>query len=246
MQWTDDGLVIGLRKHGETGIILELMTAEHGRHLGLVHGGRSRRMQPMLQPGNTLHATWRSRLDEALGSYGVEPAHLIAARLMGSALALYGIGHMAALLRLLPERDPHVGLYDAAQVLVAHLQDRSVAPTLMVRFELALLVELGFGLDLSACAATGQKTDLAYVSPKSGRAVSMAAGEPFRDRLLRLPAFLRERNRDTPMTEPDAAAIREGFALTGYFLRHHLWEPRAIAPPEERARFIALGTETEA
>ncbi len=246
MQWTDDGLVLGLRKHGETGIILELMTAEHGRHLGLVHGGRSRRMQPMLQPGNTLHATWRSRLDEALGSYQVEPAELVAARLMDSALALYGIGHMAALLRLLPERDPHVGLYDAAQVLVAHLHDRGVAPALMVRFELALLVELGFGLDLTACAATGSKTDLAYVSPKSGRAVSAGAGEPFRDKLLRLPAFLCERVRDRPIVEPDETAIREGFALTGFFLSAHLWGPRAIAPPEERARFIALGTETAA
>lgn len=246
MQWTDDGLVLGLRKHGETGIILELMTAEHGRHLGLVHGGRSRRMQPMLQPGNTLRATWRSRLDEALGSYSVEPAQLVASRLMGSALALYGIGHMAALLRLLPERDPHAGLFEAAQVLVAYLDDCAIAPALMVRFELAILVELGFGLDLSACAATGVRTDLAYVSPKSGRAVSAAAGEPFRDKLLRLPAFLRERIRDTPMAEPDGAAIREGFALTGYFLRHQLWEPRAIAPPEERARFVALGTKTGA
>ena len=246
MQWSDDGLVIGLRRHGETSVILELMTAAHGRHLGLVHGGRSRRMQPMLQPGNTLHATWRARLDESLGTYAVEPARLDASRLMGSALALYGIGHMAALLRLLPERDPHEGLFEAAQVLVAHLDDSHVAPALMVRFELAILVELGFGLDLSACAATGTREALVYVSPKSGRAVSAAAGAPYRDRLLPLPAFLRERSPDTPLLQPDAEAIRAGFSLTGYFLRQHIWEPRAIAPPEERARFVALGTETAA
>ena len=240
MQWTDDGLVLGLRRHGETSVILELMTAEHGRHLGLVHGGRSRRMQPMLQPGNTLRAIWRARLDESLGSYSVEPGQLVAARLMGSALALYGIGHVGALLRLLPERDPHAGLYDAAQVLVAHLDDPAIAPALMVRFEMALLVELGFGLDLSACAATGRKDGLAYVSPKTGRAVSAEAGAPYRDRLLALPAFVHDRRR---VSAPDAEAIRQGFALTGFFLTQHIWAPRAIMPPEERARFVALGIE---
>lgn len=241
MQWTDDGLVLGLRKHGETSVILELMTAEHGRHLGLVHGGRSRRMQPMLQPGNTLRATWRARIDEALGSYSVEPAALVASRLMGSALALYGIGHIGALLRLLPERDPHVGLYDAAQVLVEHLADRAVAPALMVRFEMALLTELGFGLDFSNCAATGGNDALIYVSPKSGRAVSASAGEPYRDRLLKLPAFLRDRT-----GVPDERAVTDGFSLTGYFLAQQIWGPRGLQPAEERARFIALGTEPTA
>ncbi|GLS42546.1 DNA repair protein RecO [Methylobacterium brachythecii] len=241
MQWSDDGLVIGLRKHGETGVILELMTAEHGRHLGLVHGGRSRRMQPMLQPGNTLHATWRARIDESLGSYTVEPASLVASRLMGSALALYGIGHMGALLRLLPERDPHLGLYDAAQVLVEHLGDRSIAPALMVRFELALLTELGFGLDLSNCAATGVNDALIYVSPKTGRAVSASAGEPYRDRLLKLPAFLRDRS-----GVPSDEEIAQGFRLTGYFLAQYIWEPRGLQPAKERARFMAAGSETTA
>ena len=241
MQWTDDGLVLALRRHGETSVILELMTARHGRHLGLVHGGRSRRMQPMLQPGNTLHATWRARLDEALGSYGVEPARMDAARLIGSALALYGVAHLAALLRLLPERDPHPALYEAAQVLVEHFDDPAIAPALMVRFELALLAELGFGLDLAACAATGRNDGLIYVSPRSGRAVSASAGEPFRDRLLPLPAFLRERG-EARGHAPDKAAIAQGFTLTGYFLAQHIWGPRAQPPPEERARFVALGT----
>lgn len=239
MHWTDDGLVLGLRRHGETSVILELMTAEHGRHLGLVHGGRSRRMQPSLQPGNTLHATWRARIDEALGSYSVEPARLDAARLMASPLALYGIGHVTGLLRLLPERDPHLGLYEAAQVLVAHLDDAALAPALMVRFELAVLAELGFGLDLSVCAATGTREGLSFVSPKSGRAVSEHAGAPYRDRLLPLPDFLRERSR-----EPAPSEIAAGFGLTGHFLAQHIWGPRALPPPTERARFVALGTAT--
>ena len=242
MQWTDDGLVLGLRRHGETGVILELMTAEHGRHLGLVHGGRSRRMQPMLQPGNTLHATWRARLDESLGSYAVEPARLVAARMIGSALALYGIGHMASLLRLLPERDPHLGLFEAAEVLVAHLDERRIAPALMVRFELALLAALGFGLDLSACAVTGRRDGLAYVSPRSGRAVRDEAAGPYRDRLLALPAFLHDAGL---ATEPEPQAVRQGFTLTGFFLTQRIWAPRGLASPEERARFVALGTEAD-
>ena len=245
MQWTDDGLVIGLRRHGETGMVLELMTPGHGRHLGLVHGGRSRRMQPVLQPGNHVRATWRSRLDESLGSFAVEPVDLGANRLLGSGFALYGIGHMTALLRLLPERDPHPALYAAAGVLMAHLGNPVVAPALMVRFELAILSELGFGLDLSACAATGGNDALVYVSPKSGRAVSASAGEPYRDRLLPLPAFLREREEGGMSPAPDAADVTAGFTLTGYFLEQHIWGPRGLRAPEERLRFVALGTQAE-
>jgi len=243
MQWTDDGIVLGVRRHGETGCILEVLTAEHGRHLGLVHGGRSRRMQPTLQPGNRLRATWRARIDEGLGSFAVEPITFAASRLMGSGLALYGVGHMAALLRLLPERDPHPALYEAAGVLIEHLDDRAVAPALMVRFELAVLSELGFGLDLSACAATGGNDALVYVSPRSGRAVSASAGEPYRDKLLALPPFLRERDRPgSGWRVPDAHDVTEGFTLTGYFLDQHIWGPRDLRPPEERARFVAIGT----
>src|SRR5918911_2083159 len=134
MQWSDDGLVLGARRHGETSVILELMTREHGRHLGLVHGGRSRRLQPVLQPGNTVQALWRARLDEHLGTYAVEGEDLRSARLIGSPLALYGVATMAALLRLLPERDPHPGLFEAAAVLLDHLDDPAVAPGLFVRF----------------------------------------------------------------------------------------------------------------
>ena len=239
MQWSDDGLVLGVRRHGESSAILELMTRAHGRHLGLVHGGRSKRLQPVLQPGNTVHAVWRARLDEHLGTYTVEGGELRSARFIGSPLALYGLGAIAALLRLLPERDPHPALYDTTMVLVEHLHEPDLAPALFVRFEVAVLAEFGFGLDLAACAATGQQSDLAYVSLKSGRAVSAGAGEPYKDRLLSLPAFLR---RDAVLEPPSPDEIKAGFALTEYFLQVRVFEPRGLDLPEERARFVALAT----
>lgn len=234
MQWSDDGLVIGVRRHGESGVILELMTAQHGRHLGLAHGGRSKRLAPVLQPGNTVRAVWRARIDDALGSYTVEPLEELSSRLLGSRLALYGLAHLAGLLRLLPERDPHPALHEAAMVVVRHLDDPAVAPPLMVRFELAVLAELGFGLDLSSCAATGATEDLTYVSPKSARAVCTGAGSFYKDKLLPLPPFL--------VGGPDAGpdAVRDGFRLTGFFLDRHIWGVRGVAPPEERDRFVAL------
>lgn len=239
MHWSDEGLVLGARRHGETSIILELMTRAHGRHLGLVHGGRSKRMQPVLQPGNSVQATWRARLDENLGVYAVEAGELRAARYLASAIALYGVATMATLLRLVPERDPHPRLYDAASVLADHLADADVAPALFVRFEVALLSELGVGLDLASCAATGSIDDLIYVSPKTGRAVSRDPGEPYKERLLALPAFLRGRAQGNDPTAPEVSA---GFALTSFFLRQHVFEPRGMGEPEERARFVALAS----
>ena len=239
MQWIDDGIVLGVRRHGESGVILEVMTRAHGRHLGLVHGGRSKALQPVLQTGNTVQATWRARLDEHLGTFTVEGRELRAARYLGSPIALYGLAALAALVRFLPERDPHPALYDTVAVLVDHLDDPDIAPALYVRFELAVLAELGFGLDLARCAATNSPDDLAYVSPKSGRAVSAGAGEPYRDRLLRLPGFLIGRAREN---RPPPGDIADGLALTDFFLRQHVFEPRGMVPPEERARFVALAT----
>ncbi len=239
MQWTDEGVVLGVRKHGESSVILELMTREHGRHLGLVHGGRSKALQPVLQPGNSVQATWRARLDEHLGTYQIEGSELRAARLMNSSMALYGLATLAQLLRYVPERDPHFALYETMTVLVDHLDDPHLAPALFVRFELAMLAELGFGLDLSSCAATGTERDLAYVSPRSGRAVCAAAGEPYKDRLLPLPGFLIGQTRANRPAEED---IRAGFALTDFFLHHNVFEPQGQKAPAERARFVALAT----
>lgn len=236
MQWIDDGIVLGTRAHGEASVILELFTRDHGRHLGLVRGGRSRRSQPVLQPGNGVHATWHARLDEHLGNFAVEPVQSRAARLMEGRAGVAGITHLAALARLMPERDPHPGLYEALAVIADALPDGELAAPLVVRFELEVLQELGFGLDLSECAATGATTDLAYVSPKSARAVSAGAGEPWRDKLLVLPAFL---SGPAPVTQDDILA---GFRLTGYFLSRHVFEPRGLAMPDARAAFIrALG-----
>ena len=242
MHWSDEALVLGARKHGESAVILELMTRAHGRHLGLVHGGRSKRLSPVLQPGNTVQAVWRARLDEHLGVFTVEGGEMRSARLIGSPQALYGVGAMAALLRLVPERDPHPALYDVAALLADHLDEPRVAPALFVRFELALLAELGFGLDLSECAATGAREDLAFVSPRSGRAVSAGAGAPYVDRLFALPLFL-HREAAAP---PSRDEVRAGFALTEFFLRTHLFEARGLPLPEERARFVTLSTRNEA
>jgi DNA repair protein RecO (recombination protein O) len=234
MEWSERGLVLGLKKHGETSVILELMTRAHGRHLGVVRGGRSKTMQPVLQPGNEVEAVWRARLEEHLGLYAVEPAALRTDLLLSSPQGLHGVGLLGALLRLLPERDPHSGLYDRAQVLLAHLTT-PLAPALFVHFELALLAELGFGLDLDQCAATGTRDNLIYVSPKSARAVCAEAGEPWAAKLLPLPAFLRE----PPGAAVAREAVREGFRLTEFFFQRDVYGPRGQKMPDSRAAFIA-------
>jgi DNA repair protein RecO (recombination protein O) len=143
---------------------------------------------------------------------------------------------------LLPERDPHRALFETLAVLVDHLDDRDLAPALFVRFELAVLAELGFGLDLARCAATNSTEDLAYVSPKSGRAVCAMAGEPYRDRLLALPAFLIGQSR---ANHPSREEVEAGFRLTDFFLRQNVFDPRGETPPAERARFVALATRAD-
>ena len=234
MQWSDTGIIIGTRKHGETSLIVELMTPGHGRHLGLVRGGRSRRMQPVLQPGNRVEAVWRARLDEHLGMMTVEGTEMNAARLMESAVSLAGFQLAAAHLRLLPERDPHPGLFAALETLLLHLAEPSIAGPLMVKFELAVLDELGFGLDLSCCAGTGATADLVYVSPKSGQAVSRDAGAPWADRMLPLPAFLTA----LEGRSCSAAELADAFRLTGFFMARDVWQPRGLDVPVAREAFL--------
>ncbi len=233
MEWRDDGIVLGIRRHGETSAILEVMTRAHGRHLGLVRGGRSRRQQPVLQAGNSVTVMWRARLDEHLGTFQIEPLALHAARLFDSAVAIYGLQTLAAHLRLLPERDPHSGLFEALGLMIEHLDDAAAAAELIVRFELLVLEELGFGLDLAACAATGSREDLAYVSPRSGRAVSRVAGAPWAERMLVLPGFLAAHGR-----RPEPAELEAAFRLTDYFFHRHVYEPRGLTAPEARAGFV--------
>jgi len=235
MEWSDDGIVMGTRRHGESSAIVEVMTRAHGRHLGLVRGGSASRLRPLLQPGNTLHVVWRARLDEHLGNFTVDAINLRAGTLMTSAHAIYALTHLAALVRLLPERDPHESVYDALGNIFEHLDVPVIAAALIVRFELELLSELGFGLDLSSCAATGATDDLVYVSPKSGRAVSREAGAPYADRMLHLPAFLG----GEIAAAPTPAELEHGFALTGYFLARHALEPRGESLADARASFIS-------
>lgn len=234
MQWTDEGIVIGVRRHGEASAILELMTREHGRHLGLVRGGYGTRMKPLLQTGNTLSATWRARLDEHLGNFTVELMRQRASNFFGAPHAIYGVTHLAALMRLLPERDPHLDLYLEFEGILDRLEDAHWAAPMVARFELQVLTELGFGLDLEQCVATGTSTDLIYVSPKSGRAVSRDAGAPFADRMLRLPAFLRDHD-----SAPSGRDLADGFALTGFFLTRHVMEPRGQVLADERMHFLS-------
>ncbi|WP_367715262.1 DNA repair protein RecO [Nitratireductor sp. GISD-1A_MAKvit] len=235
MEWRDEGIILGARKHGETSVVLETMTAEHGRYLGLVKGGRSRRMQPLLQPGNRVELVWRARLSEHLGLFQVEPLEQNTARLLASALAIHGIQLAAAHLRLMPERDPHAGLYETLKVITSHLDDPDVAGPLMVKFELALLEELGFGLDLARCALTGNREKLAFVSPKSGRAVTREAGAPWQEKLLPLPAFLISRTES-----PGREALLDAYRLTGHFFRRNVYEPRGMDEPDVRQAFLSV------
>src|SRR5262249_5219524 len=236
MEWTDEGIVLGVRRHGESSAIVELLTRAHGRHLGLVRGGAGSRMRPLLQPGNGVRAVWRARLDEHLGTYTIEGTQMRAGNLLSLPHAVYGVAHLAALARLLPERDPHEDIYAMLEQTLDDFDNPSGAAVHMVRFELAMLTELGFGLDLENCAATGETDDLLYVSPKSGGAVSRTAGLAWADRLLRLPAFMRA-GEGSVITFADED-LQDGFRITGLFLLRHVLEPRGQGHSDAREGFI--------
>jgi DNA repair protein RecO (recombination protein O) len=231
MQWSGEGIIIGVRRHGESSVIAEAMVEGRGRHLGLVRGGRSSKQAATLQPGNTVQLTWRARLEDHLGTFVVELIEARAADLIADRTRLYAAQLVCDHLRLLPERDPHDRLLGlAARVMEAF--DPLVLGEALARFELTLLEELGFGLDLESCAATGATTNLTHVSPKSGRAVSSEAAKPYLDKLFILPAFLR--TREAPTTED----LRNAFRLTGHFLDEHVWRVRMIDPPATRDAVI--------
>ncbi|MCB1376779.1 MAG: DNA repair protein RecO [Alphaproteobacteria bacterium] len=234
MEWRDDGVILSVRRHGETSAIAEVLSADHGRCLGLVRGGRSRLQRPVLQPGNLVQVTWRARLEEHLGNFTIEPLALKAGAIIEEPFRLAGLSALVGLAQLLPEREPHRRMYQALQIILDRIEEDDVWPALLVRWELGLLDELGFGLDLSSCVATGTAQELCYVSPKSGRAVSRAAGLPYHDRLLRLPGFL------AGSSVIAVADILDGFRLTGYFLNRHVFEPRGVAAPDARETIIRL------
>jgi DNA repair protein RecO (recombination protein O) len=191
-------------------------------------------MKPILQPGNSVAANWRARLDEHLGTYTLEPVRLRTASMFAAHHALFAVTHLAALARLLPERDPHASVYEELESILDCIDDATLTARHMARFELRMLAELGVGLDLTSCAATGVTDELAYVSPKSGRAVSRGAGQAWRDRLFRLPMFLND-----PGVVPSGDDLADSFALTGHFLERLVLETRGLRMPEARAQFIA-------
>ena len=221
MEWTGEALLIGVRRHGESSVIAEAMVAGRGRHMGLVRGGRSTRLAAALQPGNTIQLTWRARLQDQLGMFSVELLQARAAELIVDRIRLYLSQIVCELLHLLPERDPHDRLLGMAVRLIDGTPDGAA----LARFEIALLDDLDFDLDLSSCAATGVTEDLTHVSPKSGRAVSRAAAQPYLDRLLPLPSFLTGRGNAGPHDIADA------LKLTSHFLQAHVWGPRQVERP---------------
>jgi DNA repair protein RecO (recombination protein O) len=230
MDWRDSGFVLTARRHGESAAIVELLTEAHGRRAGLVRGGQSPKRRALLQPGNLVAASWRGRLPEHLGTFEIELLRAHAAGLIDDPDRLAALSSAAALIALaLPEHEPHGDVFQDLGRLIAAL-DSTGWPAQYVAWECGLLGALGFGLDLTACAATGVNDDLAYVSPRSGRAVSRSAGAPYHDKLLLLPGFLW---RDVPAAGVDIVA---GLALTGHFLHHHVLEPEGRLLPEARAR----------
>jgi DNA repair protein RecO (recombination protein O) len=235
MEWSDDGVVISVRAHGETGAIVEALTRDHGRHLGLVRGGASRKVKPALQPGNRLHLHWRARLAEHLGNFSAEIAKARAGDLFDSRDALLGFNAFASVVNTaMPEREPHAPVYEAAEILLDAIaaDDFEHWSPLYVRWEAGLLDALGFGLDLSQCAATGARDDLVYVSPKSGRAVSAAAGQSYASRLFPLPQFLL----GSQNASPTLADVLAGLKLTGHFLSDRVLVPHYREMPAARLR----------
>jgi DNA repair protein RecO (recombination protein O) len=246
MEWSDDAIVLSTRSHGETSVVLELLTRDHGRHAGLVHGGASRKIRPTLQPGNSVHVKWRARLEEQLGSYSCELARARAGELMDGRAALIGLNAFTAVATTaIPEREAHAPVFFSGEILLEAMMDHDTAHwlALYVRWEAGLLEALGFGLDLSECAATGARDDLIYVSPKTGRAVSRDAAGIYASRLFKLPAFLLGGG-----GEADAQGVAAGLALTGHFLLERVLRPHGKEMPPARMRLDAIaqaGTESE-
>lgn len=234
MEWRDHGILLTMRRHGESAAIIDVFTEAHGRHAGVVRGGASRKIAPILQPGAQLDLLWRARLEDHIGSYQVEPLRSRAAAAMSGRMALAGLNAVTALLSFcLPEREEHGVLYKRSEQLLDLLGQNNVWPLAYLRWELALLDDLGFGLDLSCCAATGATDGLIYVSPKSGRAVSRDGAGQWADRMLPLPPVMQGKG------DASDDEIVEALGTTGYFLKERLAPALGNKPlPEARARLV--------
>jgi len=236
IEWRDEGTVLAVRKHGETSVIAEVFTESHGRAAGVVRGGTSRRIAPALQPGSQVAVAWRARLEEHLGAFIVEPVRSRAAVAMGGRLPLAGLNAVVTLLSaVLPERDPHPALHARTTALLDLLDNEEVWPLAYLRWEVALLAEMGFALDLARCAVTGAREGLVHVSPRSGRAVSAAGAGDWADRMLPLPPVLRGAGDAGP--DEIATALH----TTGYFIENRLIRSLGDRPmPAARARLVSV------
>jgi DNA repair protein RecO (recombination protein O) len=233
MEWSDQAIVLSSRPHGENGLIATLLTQAHGRHAGFIPGGVSRKARPIWQPGNLVQVSWRAKVVEQLGNFTGEVRESHAARVLDEAAELAGLAAACAVIdAALPEREPHPAMFAGFHAFLGVLGHEGW-PAIYVRLELGLLQELGFGLDLEKCALTGTAEDLAFVSPKTGRAVSRAAAEPYRDKLIALPGFLSVGGLPT-----DADQLRQGLDLTGFFLERHVFWPHNKPLPAARSRFM--------
>ncbi len=236
MRWSDEAVVLSTRRHGESGLLVHLLTPGHGRHGGLVRGGQRPKARSAYEIGNCLLVTWSARLAEHLGTLTGELAHGYAAVLMADPARLACLAAAAALAdAALPEREPHPQAHEGLLALLETLDADEGWAVAYVGWEMNLLAELGFGLDLASCAATGTSENLVYVSPKSGQAVSEAAGAPYRERLLALPPFLRP---GAPAAVPAPADVLAGLALTGFFLESRVFAPHGRKSPPARSRFV--------
>jgi DNA repair protein RecO (recombination protein O) len=236
MDWRDQGILLSVKRHGESAVIAEVFTPTHGRHAGIVRGGASRKMAPILQPGAQMDIAWNARLQEHLGNFALEPLRSRAATIMGDRMALAGLNAVTALLCFaLPEREPHPRLYALTEPLLDLLDQPDLWPLAYLHWEMALLEDLGFGLDLTACAVTGATEGLTHISPRTGRAVTRTGAGEYANRLLPLPPCLLRKG-DAPDAE-----IAEGFRVTGHFLTEHLAPELGQKPlPEARRRFVDL------
>ncbi|MEL7013949.1 MAG: DNA repair protein RecO [Pseudomonadota bacterium] len=235
MEWRDEGILLSTRRHGETAAIIDVLTPGHGRSSGIVRGGTSRKLAPILQPGAQLDVTWKARLEDHLGTFAVEPIRSRAAASLGDRLSLSGLNAVVALLLFcLPEREVHARLYDTTRNLLDLLGQPEIWALAYLRWEVALLDDLGFGLDLTECAVLGPGADdLTYVSPKTGRAVSRAGAGEWADRLLPLPLSLLGKG------EGEDADVLQALSVTGHFLAHHVAPELGYRPlPDARARFV--------
>lgn len=234
IEWRDEAALLSSRPFGENSVIIEVFSAAHGRHAGVVRGGTSRKLAPVLQPGAQVAVAWKARLESHLGSFTVEPIRSRAAAAMGDRLALAGLNAVCSLLTMvLPEREAHGPLYDRTIGLLDLLGQSEVWPLAYLRWEQALLEEMGFGLDLSACAVRGVNEDLVFVSPKSGRAVSREAAGEWADRMLPLPPVLAGKG------DASNSEIAKALGTTGYFIEHRLIKSLGERPmPGARARLV--------